>query len=113
MNDVILTYKGEEGCGEWSEENAQCWFYFLLAGGCPRGYNSTCLQSLQANMAPVTFEQEDGTTTWPWGYVDVLPESDSTRDKVSKGGGTELSMARGGSGNVVIPPKGWVFSGQQ
>jgi len=66
-------------------------------------------------MAPVTFEQDDGTTTWPWGYVDVLPESDATRDKVLKsgGGGSELSMARGGSAYVVIPPKGWVFSGQQ
>lgn len=35
MEDEAVSGLGEQNCGENTAENAECWFYFLLAGACP------------------------------------------------------------------------------
>lgn len=38
MDDSTVQSMGEDQCGDKTAENAQCWFYFYLAGACPCAY---------------------------------------------------------------------------
>lgn len=36
MEDDLIASVGQDQCGDKTAENAFCWFYFYLAGACPR-----------------------------------------------------------------------------